>query len=222
MFAKFFTNDPPRSLYRRCFYRFWQWFWQMVLLVMYKVRVHHQHRLPRSGATLLCSNHQSNLDPIVIGCVSPRRLNFLAKKGLFHFPLGVILRLLDAIPIDRDGIGIGGMKETLRRLKKKEPVLIFPEGERSWDGEILPLMKGFTALVKRVPVTLVPIGLDGPFDAWPRGARFPRPGQIQVVIGQPIQTNEIDGLSDEQISELLFERIQQCLREARSHYQHVG
>ncbi|MCH2182115.1 MAG: 1-acyl-sn-glycerol-3-phosphate acyltransferase, partial [Mariniblastus sp.] len=140
MFADLLNNDPPRSFYRRCFYRFWQWFWQMVLLVLYQVRVHHQHRFPMKGATLLCSNHQSNLDPVVIGCVCPRRLNFLAKKDLFGFPLGVVLRMVDAIPIDREGIGIGGMKETLRRLKKNEPVLIFPEGERSWDGDLLPLM----------------------------------------------------------------------------------
>ncbi|MCH2182116.1 MAG: hypothetical protein MK108_08940, partial [Mariniblastus sp.] len=81
---------------------------------------------------------------------------------------------------------------------------------------------GFTALVKRVPVTLVPIGLEGPHDVWPRGARFPVPGQIQVVIGQPIEYAEIGDLSDEEISSLLFDRMQECLEEARSHYQHAG
>lgn len=105
----------------------------MFLLVFYNVRVHNQHLLPMSGATLVCSNHQSNLDPIVIGCNCPRRLNFLARKKLFKFPLGMFLKVLDAISIDRDGIGIGGMKETLRRLRKNEPMLMFPEGQRSSD-----------------------------------------------------------------------------------------
>ncbi len=222
MFSRFFANDPPRSWFRRFFYRFWQSVWQMVLLVFFNVRVHNQHLLPMTGAALICSNHQSNLDPIVIGCVSPRRLNFLAKKDLFKFPLGIILKLLDSIPIDREGMGIGGMKETLRRLKKQEPVLLFPEGQRSWDGELLPLMNGFVALVKRVPTTIVPVGLEGPHDAWPRGAAFPRPGQIQVVIGEPIGHAEITGLTDDEISQMLFDRINACLLEARRHYQHVS
>ena len=194
----------------------------MFLLVVYNVRVHNQHLLPMSGATLLCANHQSNLDPIVIGCISPRRLNFLAKKGLFKFPMGMILRTLDCISIDRTGMGIGGMKETLRRLKKKQPILIFPEGQRSWDGNLLPLMNGFVALVKRVPTKIVPIGIEGAHDAWPRGAKYPRPGQVQVVVGQPIDHAEIVGLSDEEITQLLFDRMRECLLEARRHYHHVG
>lgn len=194
----------------------------MFLLVFYNVRVHNQHLLPMSGATLVCSNHQSNLDPIVIGCICPRRLNFLARKKLFKFPLGMFLRVLDAISIDRDGMGIGGMKETLRRLRKNEPMLMFPEGQRSSDGNLLPLMKGFVALVKRVPTTIVPVGIEGAHDAWPRGAKFPRPGQIQVVVGQPIDNAEIVGLSDEEISQLLFDRILECLLEARRHYNHVS
>lgn len=194
----------------------------MVLLAAYNVRVHNQHLLPVAGATLLCSNHQSNLDPIIIGCICPRRLNFLAKKDLFRFPLGMILRVLDAISIDREGMGIGGMKETLRRLKKNEPVLIFPEGQRSWDGDLLPLMPGIVALVKRVPTTIVPIGIEGAHDAWPRGAKFPRPGQIQVVVGQPINIAEMEGLQQEEVSELLFDRMLECQLEARRHYIHVS
>ena len=215
MFSDFLINDPRRSPFRRCFYRFWQSVWQVILLISYKVRVHNQHLIPATGAVLLCSNHQSNLDPIVIGCVCPRRLNFLAKQGLFKFPLGVILNLLDCIPIDRHGMGIGGMKETLRRLKKKEPVLIFPEGERSRDGELLPLMNGFVALVKRVPTVIVPIGIDGAHDAWPRGTALPRLGRGQVVIGEPIQSEQMEGLSDDEISALLFDRMSVCFEQAK-------
>ena len=218
MFSDFFINDPRRSLFRRCFYRFWQSVWQVILLLFYKVRVHNQHLLPSTGAVLLCSNHQSNLDPIVIGCICPRRLNFLAKKGLFKFPLGVILNLLDCISIDRHGMGIGGMKETLRRLKKKEPILIFPEGERSRDRELLPLMNGFVALVKRVPTVIVPIGIDGAYDAWPRGAAIPRLGHVQVVIGEPIESKQIEGLTDDEISALLFDKMSVCFEQAKRYY----
>ena len=157
----------------------------------------------------------------MIGCVTPRRINFLAKKTLFRFPLGPIIRTLDSIPIERDGIGIGGIKETLRRLKRDEAVLIFPEGQRSWDGELLPLMGGFTALVKRVPMTLVPVGIEGTHHVWPRGTTLPKPGNIQVVVGEPIEYDELKDLSDEELQELVAERIRVCFDEARRHYRHV-
>ena len=84
-------------------------------------------------------------------------------------------------------MGIGGMKETLDRLKASEPVMLFPEGERSVDGEPLPIMTGFTALVKRVEVPLVPVGIHGTFEAWPRGIKYPRFGNVKVVFGKPIE-----------------------------------
>ena len=91
---------------------------------------------------------------------------------------------LDCIPIDRDATGIGGMKITLKRLKKGESVVLFPEGERSWEGELLPLMTGFTALVKRVKVPIIPIGIHGTYEAWPRGAGKPKMHPVKVVVGE--------------------------------------
>lgn len=213
-----FLNDPKRSLYRRCFYRFWQTFWQFIMLVFYGIRVHHQRRFPRTGASLICSNHQSNFDPIAIGVSCPRRVNFLAKKSLFGFPLGWIISTLDAIPIDRDGIGVGGIKETLRRLKAAEPVVLFPEGQRSWDGEMMPMMQGIVALVKRVPTNVVPVGIDGAFDAWPRSRPYPIPGHIEVVVGEPIEYETLKQMSDEQLKEFLSEKIRECFLEARRRY----
>ena len=127
---------------------------------------------PKKNGMIIISNHQSNLDPIVVGCIMPRRMNFLAKESLFDiFPLGWFLRQVDTIPIDREGMGVSGMKETLRRLKRNESILIFPEGTRSRDGEMVPLKPGFVALAKRVKLPMVPIGIDGTFTSWPPGKK---------------------------------------------------
>ena len=78
-------------------------------------------------------------------------MNYLARQTLFHFPpLGWLISTLDAIPIDRDGLGLTGIKESLRRLKRGEMVLIFPEGRRSSDGEIATFRPGFTVLAARL------------------------------------------------------------------------
>ncbi len=161
-------------------------------------------------------NHQSNLDPIVVGCAFPRRSNYLAKKTLFDiWWLAWFLKQVDTIPIDREGMGVAGMKETLRRLRRNESVLLFPEGSRTRDGELQPLMSGFVALAKRVDLPLLPVGMDGPFECWPPGANFPRMGFIHVVFGPPIQPRELKGLDDEQIIQLLQARINTCFEEAR-------
>ena len=212
-------NDPRRSLFRRSFYRFWQVFWQFVVLLLFQVRVHHQRRFPDHGASLICANHQSNLDPIVIGCASPRRINYLAKKSLFRTRIGNwVMRMVESIPIDREGVGIAGIKETLKRLKKKEPVVMFPEGQRTFDGEMTPLMSGICVLIKRVPTDVIPVGIEGAFDCWPRQNPWPRPGQIHVVVGEPIPYELMKDLSDDALLALLEERISACFQEARQRY----
>ena len=103
-------------------------------------------------------------------------MNYLARETLFRFaPLGWLIHSLDAIPIDRDGLGLNGIKESLRRLKRGEMVLIFPEGTRTRDGEMAPFRPGFTVLAARSKAWILPVAIEGAFDAWPRSRKLPRP-----------------------------------------------
>lgn len=155
-------------------------------------------------------------DPPLVGLTCPRRMNYLARETLFRVPLlAPLIRFLDAIPIDREGTGLSGLKETLRRLKRGELVLIFPEGTRTSDGEVAPLKPGFIAVARRSKVPLIPVGLDGAYQAWPRTARLPRTGRIGVSIGQPITTDEVAQLSDDALVQLLESRIRACHAAAR-------
>ena len=93
--------------------------------------------LPEEGALLVCCNHQSHFDPVVVGLARDRRLNFLARDKLFALaPFRWLIQSLDAIPIDREGVGLAGIKETLKRLKRGEMVVVFPEGTRTDDGSV--------------------------------------------------------------------------------------
>lgn len=162
------------------------------------------------------SNHQSNLDPVIIGLCCNRRLNYVARQTLLTFaPLRWLLNSLDTIPIDRDGIGLSGLKETLRRLKRGELVLLFPEGTRTRDGEVQAIKPGFCALARRAEVPLVPVAMDGAFDAWPRQRSFPRPAVIHVQFGEPILPAHVKLLSDEQLVQEVERRIRDCHARAR-------
>lgn len=211
-----FTNDPPRSLLHRAFYRFIQCFTLTIFRIFFRFRYRNADKLPLTGGALICPNHFSHLDPMAIGCIARRRVNFLAKKALFNNKwFGKVLYALDCIPIDREATGIGGMKETLKRLKKGESVVLFPEGERSFDGDLLPLMTGFTALVKRVKVPIIPVGIHGTHEAWARGVSKPKMGRVKLVVGDPIPFASMERMSEQEMADFVGEKIAECYGEAK-------
>ncbi len=196
---------------------------RLLWIVACRFRLRGRPRIPRQGGALICANHQSMFDPVVVGLCCDRRLNYLARKSLFnHRGFARLIRFLDAIPIEREGLGLAGIKETIRRLKRGELVLMFPEGTRTADGDLQPLKPGLLAIARRCRVPLIPVGLDGAFDAWPRQARWPRLATMAVVIGRPIDAQTIAASSDDDILQLLHERMADALRGARSMRRRIG
>ena len=197
-----------RSLARRWTYKISQLLFYIVGVLFYRVRLFGVEHWPADGAGLVCSNHQSNLDPILIGMACKRRMNYLARASLFRSAfLGRILHWFDAIPIEREGIGIGGLRETLRRLKRGEMVLIFPEGTRSPDGSLQSLHPGFCAVARRAGAPIIPVAIDGAYAAWPRDRRWPRLTVIHIHIGRPIGTDEMVELDDQGLVAELSRRL---------------
>jgi 1-acyl-sn-glycerol-3-phosphate acyltransferase len=88
---------------------------------------------------------------------------------------------------------MAAVKETLRRLKLGASVLIFPEGTRTLDGRIRALQPGIFAIARKAAVPIVPVVMEGAFEAWPRSAPFPRPGRIWVEYGVPLSRAWIAG-----------------------------
>jgi len=164
--------------------------------VAFGVRCRGTANIPRTGPVVLLANHQSHLDPVLIGCFCPRPLGILARESLFKGTVATLIRSFDAIPIDRDGSGLGGIRITLKRLKDGDAILIFPEGTRSHDGQLQPIKPGFTALVRRGKATIIPVAIDGAFQALPRGRAVPRRNTIAIVYGAPIDPGKVAELDD--------------------------
>jgi 1-acyl-sn-glycerol-3-phosphate acyltransferase len=206
-----------RTLWRRFYYRFWWWVVRFLLLLLYRIRVHEERYVPMTGGAMLLANHQSHFDPPAIGSVVHRHLNFLARKTLFTWPLSWHIGMLDAIPLDQEGIGLSGIKETLKRLRNGEAIVIFPEGSRSWDGEMQPLMPGFCAIARRCRVPMIPVGIAGAYEAWRRGTPFPKlTGVIHIQFGPPLMPAESAKYNDIELMAEIDRRIRRCFEQARA------
>ena len=146
-------------------------------------------RLPRRlppGGFVLASNHQSYLDPILLGGSLRRPISFMARDTLFKNPLfGGVIRRVHAFPVRRGGVGKEGLREAVTRLRAGRPVVVFVEGTRSKNGEIGPMKDGAGLLSRLASVPVVPAAVDT-HRAWPRKRAFPLPAPVRVACGEAI------------------------------------
>jgi 1-acyl-sn-glycerol-3-phosphate acyltransferase len=180
--------------------------------------------MPMHGPALLVANHQSYLDPPLVGVAARRELVYLARKTLFRNRFfTALIRAYNAVPIDQEGIGKDGIRAILEQLQRGRAVLVFPEGERTPDGAMQPLKPGIHLLIKRTEAQIVPVGIAGAYRAWPRWHKLPTPaplfmpaveGSIGVAIGEPEDARRYAELPREQAMKALFERIAAAQRQA--------
>lgn len=147
-----------------------------------------------NGPCLFAANHQSMIDPPLIGGLIPREIAFVARKTLFENPVfGGVIRACRAIPLDRGEADISAIRRTLAVLAEGRALLIFPEGTRSLDGELQAAKSGAGLLALKSGVPVVPIRIRGARDVLPRGAKWPRGGaHIRVRFGRAIPAAELD------------------------------
>jgi 1-acyl-sn-glycerol-3-phosphate acyltransferase len=203
---------------RRLWYEFLRIPVKLIAVLGYRVRYTGMHNIPATGGVLVVSNHQSHFDPPLVGLGCRRPMNYLARSSLFRFgPFRWLIRSLNAIPIEREGIGLGGIKESLKRLKRGEMVAIFPEGRRTKDGQIGPFLPGFTTLAVRAKAAILPAAIEGAFAVWPRWRTLPRLGPIHVRYGEPILPQEFDGWDERELLAEVERRVRECHARLRRH-----
>jgi 1-acyl-sn-glycerol-3-phosphate acyltransferase len=193
---------------------FWAAFWPMTL--GWSFRAAGRANVPRTGPVLLLANHQSVFDPIILDMASTRPLSFLARHTVFRRGMvDRVLRYYGGIPIDR-GHGKDGLRSVIDVLTKGEAVVVFPEGERSRDGVVRPLKAGVTLILEQFDGPVVPVGIAGAFEAWPRHRVLPRfcplflpeSGRgIAVSFGKPIPSCRLAGRDRKNVLTVLNEAV---------------
>jgi 1-acyl-sn-glycerol-3-phosphate acyltransferase len=166
-------------------------------------------------AYLVLSNHTSHFDALSIYATLPiARLRPVAKRELGYIPLfGWVLALGAAIMIDRGDPTKA--KASIDRagavIREGRPVLMFPEGTRTPQGELGPLKKGPFYLATAAKVPILPIALHGTGDVLRSGDWRIRPGKVVLCIGRPISTED-RGEGDEARASLIAD-VEQALRQ---------
>lgn len=180
------------------------------------------NHMPKTGPVLVIANHQSFLDPWLVGMAIKRHLIYLARKTLFRNKIFAgIIRSLNAVPVDQEGVGKEGMKAVIEQLRQEQAVLVFPEGSRTPNGVMHELRPGIHLLIKRTRCPIVPVGIAGAYDAWPIWRTYPipaplfmppAPGNIAVVVGRPLASESFAAMERAPAMAALFGEIQKVQR----------
>lgn len=183
-------DDQAMTLFNRIFYFFVKWSFFICLKVYNRISIRWKAPLPERNVIVIV-NHSSNLDPVVMGAVFPRRLRYLAKEELFRSLIfGGMIRALGAIPVRKQDSQSAGtaLRAFMNLLKDGENVLLFPEGGRSLDGKLQPLEGGAALIALKTGAPVIPVFIAGTFQAMPPGSKWVKPVKISVVLGEAIDT----------------------------------
>ncbi|WP_373651457.1 lysophospholipid acyltransferase family protein [Schlesneria sp. DSM 10557] len=177
------------------------------------------HALEKESGALILANHQSFLDPLLVGLPLHRPISFLARETLFKVPVvGFILRKTHVMAINQEAPSSTSLRETVRALHHGFLVGIFPEGTRTHDGNLNEFKPGFAAVIRRAKRPIYPVGIAGAYQALPIKSWFIKPTRVRVVFGKPITVEELEPFTqrgqDAALVALVRERITACCEAA--------
>lgn len=178
-----------------------------------RIRVEGLENVPGDGPFILLANHQSILDPILIQTHLPRDLHTLTKSTQFGMRFfGWVLPRINTIPTRRFKVDPQVVRVILRRLSEGQGIGIYPEGERSWDAEIQPFRRGTIRVVLKAGVPVIPCGVSGSYDVWPRWSKRLRRAPVRIRFGEAITFGPHDDRAErERAVPEATERIREAL-----------
>lgn len=186
---------------------------KLVGWLFFRLRVVHRERMINHGPVIMAANHQSFLDPPLAGSVADRAIFFLARKTLLDGAIfGWILPKVNVVPVDSEtGKDRTALKALIRILKAGEATLVFPEGQRTENGQLQPAQPGLGLVIAKTLAPVVPMRIFGTYDAWPIHKKLPRPGRVTIVVGEPIYftPQDVEGGGKD-----LYQRLSQRVMDA--------
>ena len=182
----------------------------LFFLDAYNLKIRGLENLPRKGPYLLCSNHQSYFDPIILAAALPWSLfrDSFAVGTSDIFGKGFMRRLarwVRVVVLDPDANLVPAMRAGAFGLHHRRILLLYPEGERSAEGKPVTFRKGAAILSIHQQAPIVPIAIEGFYEAWPRHNKFPKLANLEITIGKPTYPPPASEASEEAYEKLTAE-----------------
>ena len=173
-----------------------------------------RENIPKKGGVLVCANHVSYIDPPALGAGTTRQLHFMAKLELFQIPIiGLFIKGLGAFPVKRGTADRGALKKAVEYLQAGKAVAMFPEGQRSLEGELLPAEPGVGMIVLRSKAPVIPVALVNTEKLLPPHSSFFKCSNVKVIYGKPIQLDDLYEQSGREAVEEVGKRIMAAIGE---------
>ncbi|MSM39287.1 MAG: 1-acylglycerol-3-phosphate O-acyltransferase [Geobacter sp.] len=187
-------------------YHFHARLWSRISLRMAGARIetYGQELIPRGEPVIFMSNHQSNFDILALYQAIPERFSWIAKEELFNIPVfGHSMRRAGYIPLDRsDGRrSLRSMVAAAEHIRSGHSVVIFPEGTRTNDGDLLPFKMGGFLLTEKARVPIVPVTINGSGRINPAKEIRLKPGTISISFAEPISVQAQTGRKRDDLAE---------------------
>ena len=206
----------PSGLWVRAFNRLSYVLARLLMQRLFSLAVIGEAHLPTRGPYILAANHESLLDPVIIGvALGAKRLQRTYWGGwtgiMFNTPLRrMFSRATHVLPVDLRKGPLSTLALAATALRKGHSLVWFPEGERSTAGMLLPFRAGIGLLVRAYPVPLIPVWIEGSGKALPPGTKWPRHVTLSVTFGAPLDPKKLEKRG---AGEQAHERIVSALRE---------
>jgi long-chain acyl-CoA synthetase len=189
---------------------------QIIALDRFHLKVSGLEKLPKGGAYILSSNHQSYLDPLILASILPpdvfRRTFAVGTSEIFGKGLmRKLARSIKVVVLDPDANLIPAMRAGAFGLKNGLALILYPEGERSIDGMPRIFKKGAAILSIHVQVPIVPVAIDGFYESWPRNHAFQKFAPLRIMFGDPIMPPPEPEASEEAYEKLTADLKAQIL-----------
>lgn len=208
--------------YKGKIYHFMAKIWSKIILLIFniKVKVKGVENISKGRNYIYISNHASAMDIPALICGIPDQIRFLAKQELGRIPLwGWLLRYGGYILIDRRNPkrAIKSVQKAIEKIKSGVSVLVFAEGTRSFDGELLPFKRGGFMLAIKSNTSVVPVTILNSYKIMRKHKLEINPGTIEILIDKPISVDGFSGRDGEtKLMELTRNIIKQNLEKTKT------
>ena len=188
-------------------YRTCNFLLKKMLRTLSEWQVEGEHNVPLDGPVIIASNHLSNIDPALLACSIPRRLNFVAKRGLFKPLASNFFYAYGAFPMNRDGRDIEAFLWARKLLNQNRAMVFFPEAQRNPVGGMKRAFSGVALLGLRTQAPIIPVGITGTEHIGPPWQiAFPT-GKLKVRIGPAINLPAVEGPMDRPVLESFQDEV---------------